>query len=481
MTDQSTYAILDALASGETRGIEAFSPYRLKALLLPGGSVANQIYENAAMFECALKDVALLSWAADPRDRRPGTRAEGSPLFRLRPMAEGTWAYLATFMPLGEGAYLILTDDLRSGKVLLMRAFSKHVVDQLLAVQEAAASDIPFGTREFLDSVSVPRCGALYLDFPDGWSLASVVADAAAVAIMDADRDAALPRVKAALAVLKAASAAGSDETDRYLEYRHMVQQVLRPKVYYCRDVDYDSVFGHGLPGGMGMGFIVRREKDGYDLYRLDPGLMNGAEMESKRQFRAYDDDLYFRYKFDRDGGSLSRPHITGCDWFYDDYCSAEDFSVAGACLGNILEEEVNASVVQLLRQSCFGMPMPDCYRLYVPMPRKCLLAAGNRRVDYNFFDVKRSRLRLVPVGEVNATVRSLLESDASWEGRLGVFADPSYLEDTGRFSIYRNYSSHPGIVGLDEFKDMRGRFISIMETYLPEMVRMKEGLKMRS
>ena len=481
MTDQSTYAILDALASGEARGIDAFSPYKLKALLLPGGSVAHQIYENAAMLGDSLKDVALLSWAADPRDRRPGTHAEGSPLFRLRPMAEGTWDYLATFMPLGEGAYLILTDDLRSGRLVLMRASPKQVIEQILAVQKAAASDIPFGTQEFLDAVSIPRCGAVYLDLPGGVGLVSVVADAAAVALMDADRDAALPRVKAALAALKAASAAGSDETDRYLEYRHMVQQAFRrTSPRYCLSYR-DSDFGRGLPGGMGMGFIVREEKDGYDLYKLELGLFRGSEKESLRQWMLYDKDLYFRYKLDRDGGSLSRQGVTGCDWFDEEYCSAEDFSTEGACLGKILEEEVNASVVQLLRQSCCGIPMPEGYRLYFPMPRKCLLAAGGRRVDYNFFDAGRGSLRLVAVGEVNATIRSLLESDASWVDRLGVFADPSYLEDTGRFSIYRNYSSHPGIVGLDKFKDMRERFISIMETYLPEMVRMKEGLKMRS
>ena len=320
----------------------------------------------------------------------------------------------------------------------------------------------------------------------NGESLANNLADVIAVSIVskegeDAASLQAMEWVKGRMAVLKAAMDepdSSQEDVDFFAQYKFIVQEAkdLATKPRYVYD-DYNTsgTVLHNLPSNrMGMGFIVRKPKDPYEL---DTSLIDGAEKESGKQFLAYTTNLKNRKQINRMWRRY--PSIyKQFDWFDEEYCSVEDYSIEGACLGKIVEEEVNASIVQLIRQVRFGIVMPRYWRRYDDTKHDtCVIKTKNLQVTFNFIDKKRNILRTVPIGQVYRSIETLLAEDEKYESALGIFASSDFIRALTGFSYFRNDSTHPGGVSAEDFQEMHQRFTELMESYMHEIVSLKKRL----
>lgn len=320
----------------------------------------------------------------------------------------------------------------------------------------------------------------------NGESLAKNLADVIAVSIVskegeDAVSLQAMEWVKGRMAVLKAAMDepdSSQEDVDFFAQYKFIVQEAkdLATKPRYVYD-DYNTsgTVLHNLPSDrMGMGFIVRKPKDPYEL---DTSLIDGAEKESGKQFLFYTTNLKNRKQINRMWRRY--PSIyKQFDWFDEEYCSVEDYSIEGACLGKIVEEEVNASIVQLIRQVRFGIVMPRYWRRYDDTKHDtCVIKTKNLQVTFNFIDKKRNILRTVPIGQVYRSIETLLAEDEKYESALGIFASSDFIRALTGFSYFRNDSTHPGGVSAEDFQEMHQRFTELMESYMHEMVSLKKRL----
>lgn len=321
----------------------------------------------------------------------------------------------------------------------------------------------------------------------NGVGLAGNLADVLAVSIVSKEREdaaslQAMEWVKGRMAVLKAAMDepdSSQEDVDFFAQYKFIVQEAkdLATKPRYVYD-DYNTsgTVLHNLPSDrMGMGFIVRKPKNPYEL---DTSLIDGAEKESGKQFLSYTTNLKNRKQINRMWRRY--PSIyKQFDWFDEEYCSVEDYSIEGACLGKIVEEEVNASIVQLIRQVRFGIVMPRYWRRYdYTKHDTCVIKTKNLQVTFNFIDKKRNILRTVPIGQVYRSIETLLAEDEKYESALGIFASSDFIRALTGFSYFRNDSTHPGGVSAEDFQEMHQRFTELMESYMHEMVSLKERLK---
>lgn len=161
---------------------------------------------------------------------------------------------------------------------------------------------------------------------------------------------------------------------------------------------------------------------------------------------------------------------------------SRPDFSPLGLYMGLIMEEEMNASVVQLSRKNA-GIRMPEFYRLWdkgnASLPPVELLNGGtvflNGRGKRKGKDTYRSRS--IPIGQAVYVVRSMLQTNPRLP--FGYFGEEPFLSRMDSFARYRNQADHAG--GIFEKRDfLRAHqvFSSICELDLHQMAALKESLR---
>lgn len=318
----------------------------------------------------------------------------------------------------------------------------------------------------------------------NGESLAKNLADVIAVSIVSSAGEddvslQAMEWVRGKMASLRAAidtPTSSPENMDLFSKYKFIVQEAkdkaTKPRYTY----DDSSTVLYSLPSDrMSMGFILNKPKNPYEV---DPNLFTGAEIESGRQYCIYSYNIKHRKQINRTWRRY--PSIyKHFDWFDEEYCSVEDYSTEGVCLGKIIEEEINASIVQLIRKVRFDIEMPRYWRRYDDTKHDtCVIKTKNLQVTFNFIDKKRNILRTVPIGQVYRSIETLLAEDEKYESALGIFASSDFIRALTGFSYFRNDSTHPGGVSAEDFQEMHQRFTELMESYMHEIVRLKERLK---
>lgn len=317
----------------------------------------------------------------------------------------------------------------------------------------------------------------------NGESLAKNLADVIAVSIVSSAGEddvslQAMDWVRGKMAALRAAmgtSTSSLEDLDLFSKYKFIVQEAKdkATKPSYTYD-DSNTVLYSRPSDRMGMGFILNKPKNPYEV---DPNLFTGAEIESGRQYYIYSFNIKYRKQINRRWRHYPSLYKQ-FDWFDEEYCSVEDYSSEGACLGKIIEEEINASIVQLIRQVRFGIVMPRYWRRYDDTKHDtCVIKTKNLQVTFNFIDKKRNILRTVPIGQVYRSIETLLAEDEKYESALGVFASSDFIRALTGFSYFRNDSTHPGGVSAEDFQEMHQRFTELMESYMHEMVSLKKRL----
>lgn len=165
----------------------------------------------------------------------------------------------------------------------------------------------------------------------------------------------------------------------------------------------------------------------------------------------------------------------------YPDFLSASrvDYAPLGLYLGAIIEEELNASVVQLARKNA-GIEMPRYYRIWDESNRDlpgintgngCIYLNGKSdRIGRNKYKVST-----LGIGQTGLAVRLMREADPKME--FGRFGDDDFLLRLKLFSKCRNTADHPALFGKQAFLEAFRLFTDICQTDLKAMSTLKKSL----
>ena len=161
---------------------------------------------------------------------------------------------------------------------------------------------------------------------------------------------------------------------------------------------------------------------------------------------------------------------------------SPVDFSALGMYIGKFVEQEINSSVVQIMRKFR-GVKMPDYYCRRYPERIKPVITQ-NRYIYLNSY-IKDSydddALQTIPLGDAYVALDILKAEDK--RDLRGFFDDYPWLDDDEfleawwMLSKFRNKMAHIGeIIDAKTLEDNIDYFLTFLE-YLPEMIDAKKEL----
>jgi len=178
------------------------------------------------------------------------------------------------------------------------------------------------------------------------------------------------------------------------------------------------------------------------------------------------------------------RRYYRDCAWITEDMeNSALDKSLCAA-LGRLVESEINASLVQLMRKAV-GVAMPDFWFKFDSTKKrgkcKVLFSEGNRNnrdsVDLNFFDRNLNRLRPVTLGQIKPTLEALFNSFPDFRQEAGMFGSDDFLKYIEWLSSDRNFAAHFGDFVRNFLDEELPKFNKFLDTYLEQMISLKQCL----
>lgn len=154
------------------------------------------------------------------------------------------------------------------------------------------------------------------------------------------------------------------------------------------------------------------------------------------------------------------------------------DYSALGMYIGKFVEQEINSSVVQIMR-AFRGVEMPEYYCKYYPYPIKPVITDNNHKIYLNSKNIDGIRtLKTIPLGDSYYALEKLKEED-----RYGYFGNYQFLDDSkflnSWFELfnYRNRMAHIGeIIDIDTLKDNYEAFRRFLN-FMPEITKVKKEL----
>lgn len=168
----------------------------------------------------------------------------------------------------------------------------------------------------------------------------------------------------------------------------------------------------------------------------LENNLMKNCDKETRIYCRSFNHlQEYLEQLLERDSDTLS-------DW---------DLSSLGLYLCKCVEQEVNSSVVQVIRKY-LGIQMPE---FYCRVDQECsrddssVYTGGGHKVYFNEprDKVNADRLRTVPLGDVYHALETLLREDFRWFSQYPVLKDYKFRETIRSLFPLRNSIAHSGSV----------------------------------
>ena len=156
------------------------------------------------------------------------------------------------------------------------------------------------------------------------------------------------------------------------------------------------------------------------------------------------------------------------------------DYSAIGLYIGKFVEQEINSSIVQLMR--CFrGIDMPDYYCKRYPVydyafdvgGKKKIIRLNEQKVPYDSFSLKS-----IPLGDAYYALQQLKEEDSE-----GFFKDYPWLDDEmfleawRNLFVFRNKMAHIGeLIDADTLKK-NYLFFQRFLNYMPNILELKKKL----
>ena len=159
------------------------------------------------------------------------------------------------------------------------------------------------------------------------------------------------------------------------------------------------------------------------------------------------------------------------------------DFTALGMYIGKFVEQEINSSVVQVLRYYC-GIDMPDYYCRWDKTVPYWIgqLKSDKKTVRLNEhnknFPKDPDALKPIPLGEALWALKFLQEDDdRGFFDDYPWLSDEKFLEAWRNISTFRNRVAHAGeIIDADILKEGYMYFSRFME-YMPQMLEAKKEM----
>lgn len=156
------------------------------------------------------------------------------------------------------------------------------------------------------------------------------------------------------------------------------------------------------------------------------------------------------------------------------------DYAPLGNYLGRAVEEEVNASVVQLVRKT-LGVDMPAFFRRFEDDLDDCTVITRNKPVRFNQRGTQLGESvwqdRTIPLGDSVYAIRTIIQDEQLKAAAFGVFGDDDYLDSVYWFARHRNDASHNSLFDFEAFREMYRLFDFLMKRYMSGIARLKRTL----
>ena len=156
------------------------------------------------------------------------------------------------------------------------------------------------------------------------------------------------------------------------------------------------------------------------------------------------------------------------------------DLSALCIYMGKYVEQEINSSVVQLMRKCC-GVSMPDYYCKRDPsLATQCDIVTGSSRVVRLNEQANRkdeTSLRTIPLGEAFYALEALLQTHPSFFDNYKFINDYRFIETWRKLFIFRNNTAHIGrIISLQEAQNNYKTFKNFLN-YMEDISKLKQEL----
>lgn len=390
-------------------------------------------------------------------------------------------------LELPDSPCLVLTDDLMSDSYLVLATSEDRFVEQMEEIgrfAEAREGRFPVLGSEF--TAFMQTLGTVWVQrTADGRSLAANVADLVAV-----------PALTGKGAVRE--RMAREDQKRRAQEYVRQKLHTLQNELERARDntdeeaaadilsrlSDYMALIAREAriapPYAIGPAGL-RREWSGRPFGNMSDFLIRKSDCRGMEGFSwnclmNYNRllPLYFapELAFERSRVDLD---FLAVEPFLTDYSSLV------ICFCKAVEEEINASVVQLLRQ-LLGVDMPEYYRLFQKglQDPECRVRTKGKTIKFNQTGAQvgedRFTDRTIPIGDFVYATRTLVEKrDVNL--LMGPFGMDPFLQDVYEFAMFRNEACHNRLFNEKQFIEMHDRFLSLLDGYLYGMISLKRRL----
>lgn len=155
------------------------------------------------------------------------------------------------------------------------------------------------------------------------------------------------------------------------------------------------------------------------------------------------------------------------------------DLSALGLYLGKYLEQEINCSIVQLMRLY-MGVDMPDYYCKLEPLNYGINIETGGKRIYLNKckYASNVKTLMQIPLGDAYYALETLIELDPVFFSDYPWMSELRFKELWRNLLYYRNQIAHCGsIVRFEDFKKNLQNYKQFMELYMPKIFEMKKKL----
>ena len=157
------------------------------------------------------------------------------------------------------------------------------------------------------------------------------------------------------------------------------------------------------------------------------------------------------------------------------------DFSAMGLYIGKFVEQEINSSVVQLMRSFC-GIDMPDYYcKRYPRFDVDADVKFKNKIVRLNEQKLDNKdlfSLRTISLGDAYYALQELkVEDEDGFFSQYPWLSDTIFLESWRRLFRFRNRMAHIGeIIEVDILKENYVFFLRFLD-YMPQILALKKDL----
>lgn len=238
----------------------------------------------------------------------------------------------------------------------------------------------------------------------------------------------------------------------------------LEVKISERQEKEANDSFNYGLPPGL-IGFQVVEKRFVPRTDSLDESfeinmrsIPDELEDESKDSLEEYNSYLYFK---------LDNPNRP-----------TKDFSALGLFLSKAVENEINHSLVQMIRK-CHGIEMPDYYCKVKDGIGPKMVKSGNKYLDLNATSTEHGGLCQLALGDACFLWHQMRENSTKYSDFISFDNDDKLHENCLRLiKLRNNFVAHSKPTEWGDFCEVFNCFQNIMKYHIPNLMEVKNLMR---